>query len=297
MDRSPPPFFRQGPSANARLLFFSLLAIGLLVADARLDALERLRQGIGTVLYPVQRVLLVPRDTARTASEYLSDVGRLRAENAELRRIETANAKALLQAEQFASENSQLRQLLGVRDRTAVRSTVAEVLYASRDPFSRKVVIDKGLQQGVAAGQPVIDTSGVVGQVTRVFPLSSEVTLLTDRYATLPVEITRSGLRSVAFGAGRDGGIELRYLPTSADVREGDTVVTSGLDSLYPPGIPVGKVTGVDRSSSAFVRARLEPLGGVERARLLLVLMPEAQPVPPPPPEPEPDVRKRARKG
>lgn len=296
MDRSPPPFFKQGPSANARLLFFSLFAIALLVVDSRLEVLGRLREGIATVLYPVQRTLLVPRDLLDLGAEYLADVNRLRAENAELRRLETANANALLQTEQLVAENQQLRQLLAMRERTAIRSTVAEVLYDARDAFSRKLVLDKGQQNGVIAGQPVIDASGIVGQVTRAYPLSSEVTLVTDRRSTIPVEIRRTGERSVAFGGSPDGTIELRYLRTNADVREGDVLVTSGLDGLFPPGLPVGTVRAVETGSSAFVRVLVEPAAHAERTKLLLILLaePQAQPALPPD-EPAADSRRRRR--
>lgn len=297
MDRSPPPFFKQGPSANARLLFFSLLAMSLLVVDSRLDVLGRLREGIATVLYPVQRALLVPRDLVNLGTEYLADVGRLRAENAELRRLEAANANALLQTERLATENQQLRQLLSMRERTAIRSTVAEVLYDTRDAFSRKLVLDKGQQHGVIAGQPVIDATGVVGQITRAFPLSSEVTLVTDRNATIPVEIRRTGERSVAFGGSQSGTIELRYLRTNADVRDGDVLVTSGLDGLFPPGLPVGTVKAIETGSSAFVRVRAEPAAQAEQTRLLLVLLTEPQAQPAPPPEPAADSRRRRRGG
>ncbi|MGD9943575.1 MAG: rod shape-determining protein MreC [Burkholderiaceae bacterium] len=303
MDRSPPPFFKQGPSANARLLFFSLLAISLLVIDSRLDVLSRLRQGIATVLYPVQRVLLVPRDAGQAGLGYLADIQRLRAENAELRRIEAANANTLLQTERLAAENQQLRQLLAMRERTVIRSTVAEVLYDARDAFSRRLVLDKGQQHGVAAGQPVIDASGVVGQITRVYPLSSEVTLVTDRNATLPVEVKRSGERSVAYGGSQPGTIDLRYLRTNADVREGDLLVTSGLDGLFPAGLPVGTVQTVETGSSAFVTVRVEPAARAERTRLLLVLLVDpaasaAAAAGALPPEPPRDARaKRGRGG
>ncbi len=297
MDRSPPPFFKQGPSANARLLFFSLFAITLLVVDARLDLLGRLREGIATVLYPVQRTLLVPRDMINLGAEYLADVNRLRAENAELRRLEIANANALLQTERLAAENQQLRQLLAMRERTAIRSTVAEVLYDARDAFSRTLVLDKGQQNGVVAGQPVIDASGVAGQITRVYPLSSEVTLVTDRRSTIPVEIRRTGERSVAFGGSPDGTVELRYLRTNADVRDGDVLVTSGLDGLFPPGLPVGTVRGIETGSSAFLRVTVEPAAHAERTKLLLVLLvePQAQPGLPPPEAPGVEQRRRRR--
>lgn len=285
MDRSPPPFFKQGPSSNARLAFFALLGIALLVVDSRTGLLNAMRQGIGTVLYPLQRTLLVPRDALSISTDYLTEIHRLRAENTELKRIETANARQLLQVEQLAHENRQLRELTGARDRMAVRSVVAEVLYDTRDPFSRKLVLDKGLQHGVAIGQPVVDAQGVVGQVTRVFPLSAELTLVTDRNMTIPVQVQRNGLRAIASGGAQPGRMELRFMSVNADLREGDVVATSGLDSLYPAGLPVGRVVGVDRGRTGnFAQVIVEPVAGVDRSRLVLVLLVDRTNLPPPPP-------------
>ncbi len=285
MDRSPPPFFKQGPSSVARVVFFSLLSVALLVTDARTDALHALRQGVGTVLYPVQRTLLVPRAALSVSSDYLSEIHRLRAENGALRRVEIANAQQLLQVDQLTQENRQLRELLGARERFTVKSTVAEVLYDSRDPFTRKEVLDKGLQHGVRAGHPVVDARGVVGQITRVFPLSSELTLLTDRNLAIPVQVQRTGLRAVAAGSPEAGRMELRYMSINADLKEGDVLVTSGLDNLYPAGLPVGRVSLIDRSHTGnFARVFVTPVAGVESSRLLLVLDIDRGPLPPPPP-------------
>lgn len=295
MDRSPPPFFNQGPSAHARLAFFALLAITLLVVDSRMGVLGALRQGVGTVLYPLQRTLLVPRDAISLAQEYLGDVNRLRAENAELRRLEAANAKALLQAEQVTAENAQLRELMGARERSAVRSVIAEILYDTRDLYTRRFVIDRGLQHQVLPGQPVIDARGVVGQVTRAFPLTAEVTVLTDRNATIPVQVQRTGQRSIAFGGAEPGMLELRFLNAGSDLREGDVVVTSGIDGIYPPGLPVGTVARIEptASSASYARVLVRPLAAVEASRMMLVLLVDREALPPPPPEPAPEGRRR----
>jgi len=299
MDRSPPPFFNQGPSAHARLAFFALLAIVLLVVDSRVGALEALRQGIATMLYPVQRALLVPREAISLATDHVSEVSRLRTENAELRRIETSNARALLQAEQLAAENQQLRELLGARDRVAIRSVVAEVLYETRDPYSRKLVLDRGLQHGVLAGQPVIDAHGVVGQITRVMPLSSEVTLVTDRGAALPVSVARTGVRTVAFGGSGSGKLELRFMSVSSDLRAGDELVTSGLDGVFPPGIPVGTVIAIERSASGGSSSRVvvQPAARLAHNRMLLVMLIDRSALPPPPQEPAAEPRRRKGRG
>jgi rod shape-determining protein MreC len=298
MDRSPPPFFRQGISANARLLFFGLLSIGLLIADSRFDALGGLRQGIGNALYPVQRVLLVPRDTVAGVTGYFSELSSLRSENAELKRIEALNAKALLQVEQLASENKRLRDLAGARERATVKSVLAEVLYETRDPFTRKLVIDKGAKQQVLIGQPVIDAKGLIGQITRVFQFSSEMTLVTDRNMTVPVVLQRTGMRSVAFGGAAPGRMELRYLASSADLKEGDLLTTSGLDALYPPGLPVGRVERIERGGDDdFVKVLILPSAEIQNNHLLVVLQVDTSAIPPAPPVDTIDpARKRSRR-
>jgi rod shape-determining protein MreC len=273
MDRAPPPFFRQGLSADVRLILFALAAVALLVVDARYRTLEAVRTAVGTVLYPVQRALLAPRDAASVVTDYTGGVSRLREDNERLVRLEAANARALQQGEHLAAENAQLRKLLGMRERNSFRSAVAEVLYETSDPFTRRVVVDRGQQHGLQAGQPVLDAQGVIGQISRVLPLSSEVTLITDRASTLPVEVRRNGVRAVAFGAGRADLVELRYLPAGVDLRTGDELFTSGLDGVFPAGLPVGRVTEVRRGGSSFTVARVEPAAAVERSRMLLVLL------------------------
>jgi rod shape-determining protein MreC len=297
MDRSPPPFFKQGPSAHLRVAFFTLLAIGLLVADSRLKSLEALRHGVGTMLHPLQRVLLMPREIAGSVSERLGEIEMLRQENAELRRIETANAHSLLRAEQLATENAQLRELLGARERIAVRSVIAEVLYETRDPYSRRLVIDRGVQHGLLAGQPVIDSRGVLGQVTRALPLSSEVTLLIDRQSAIPVRVQRTGQKMIAFGGSVQGMLELRFLSGSSDLQPGDQLVTSGLDGVYPGGLPVGEITEIEtgRLGSSTSRVLVQPASGQEQSRLALVLLIDRSALPAPAPEPVQSGRKRPK--
>ena len=296
MEYSPPPFFKQGPSANARLAFFALLAIALLVIDARTSMLTTIRQGIGAALYPLQRTVLVPRDSARILGDYFGGISRLRDERAELARIEAANARTLLQVEQLAAENSQLRRTLEMRERLAIRSVIGEVLYETRDPYTHRVVLDRGLQHGIALGQPVIDATGVIGQVTLVLPLSCEVTLISDGSTTLPVELSRTGQRAISFGGPNPGRLELRYLPTNSDVVTGDLVVTSGLGGVFPPGLPVGRVESFQREGGgSFASATMTPLAGVHSSHLLLVLLTERANVPASAPTKTPPAIPRSR--
>ena len=178
----------------------------------------------------------------------------------------------MLRQQHLEQENKRLRALLDMRTRQPVEGRIAEILYAARDPFSRRVIIDKGLQHGISTGQAVVDDIGVIGQVVRVFPLTAEVLLLTDKDQAIPVEVQRNGLRAVLAGAGA-GMMELRFLAANAEVQLGDILVTSGLDGVYLPGLPVAKVVKIDRDSAySFARITCAPLAGVERHGLALVL-------------------------
>jgi rod shape-determining protein MreC len=199
--------------------------------------------------------------------------------------------------EQLAAENKRLRELAGARERAAVRSVLSEVLYETRDPFTRKLVLDKGAQHQVLAGQPVIDAKGLVGQVTRVFQFSSEMTLVTDRSTTVPVVLQRTGMRSVAFGGAAPGRMELRYLASTADVREGDLLTTSGLDALYPPGLPVGRVERIERGGdNDFVRVLVAPTAEIQNNHLLVVLQVDTSAIPPGPPVETVDPSRKRRR-
>lgn len=289
LDRTPPPFFRQGPSALSKLVFFAALALFLMVADARFRITEPLRATLAIALLPVQRTLAVPVELAVGGTDYLRGLqAALDAERAAQQRLAQVAERAA-RTEQLAQENARLRALLELRPALVVASTPAEVLYAAGDPFSRKVIIDRGTQHGLKAGSPAINEAGVLGQVTRVFALTAEVTLLSDRDASIPVINTRTLQRSAAFGAGAvgSGGMELRYLSGNADVEVGDTLHTSGLDGVYPPGLPVARVASVERrGDSGFARIGLAPVAALDGVRHLLVLQPLAAQLPPPP-EPE----------
>jgi len=289
IDRTPPPFFRQGYSALTKLIFFTALSVFLMVADARFTLVAPARAAIAAALAPVQRSLLVPIDIVLGGSQYLQGLTKALANEDAARRQLVLQAEAALAASRLADENRQLRALLELRPVLSVKSIAAEVMYEAADPFSRKVYIDRGLAQGLALGSPVITEGGVIGQVTRVYPLSSEVTLLTDRDAAIPLINTRTQLRAAAFGGVRQGtALELRFVADKTDVQVGDAMHTSGIDGVYPAGLPVATVTLVERQSDGgFTKVELAPLVPVDRVRHVLVLEPLKNQLPPPP-EPEP---------
>ncbi|HSD99831.1 MAG TPA: rod shape-determining protein MreC [Burkholderiales bacterium] len=273
MEYSPPPFFRTGPTPLARLLIFAALSLAFLVADVRFNYLESLRQVAAVVVYPLQRVAAAPASIARRIGDFFTTHSSMREDNARLRRENFENAALLMQLKALQAENHQLRELLAARKRLDIELAAAEVLYAARDPFSRKLVIDRGSQQDVRPGQAVVDDRGLVGQVTRVYPWLAEVTLVTDKGQFVPVQNVRNGLRAVLSGTGSDGVLELRFIPLNADFRNGDELVTSGIDGVYPPGLPVARVTDVERNAEQiFARITCAPLAGVANHTHLLVV-------------------------
>lgn len=277
MEYSPPPFFRTGPTPLTRLLIFSLLSLALLVTDARFNYLQTLRNIVSVVVYPLQRIANAPASIAHRVEEFFVTHSALRADNARLTRQNIENAALLQQLRSLQAENAHLRELLDAREHIGIKSMLAEVLYAARDPFTRKIIIDKGSQHDVLNGQPVIDNIGVIGQVTRVYPWLSEATLITDKGQVVPVLNLRNGLRAVLAGAGNDGVLELKFIPLNADFQNGDRLVTSGIDGVYPPGLPVAEVTNVERNAAyLFARITCKPLAGVNNYGQVLIVRQES---------------------
>ena len=282
----PPPFFRRGPAPVVRLAFFVVLSLVLFGIDLRFKYLDNVREIVTVVTYPLQLMGLAPVLALRGAGERLASLSSLRAENETLRRRQVEAAAAALRNEQLEQENLRLRRLLELRERDDTPGTLAEILYAGRDPFRRKVIIDKGERDNVQSGQAVVDDLGVVGQVTRVYPATSEVTLITDEDQATPVQLSSTGLRAVLFGAG-DGLLELRFLSASAEVREGEVVTTSGLDGVYAAGLPVARIVRVEREGAGtFARILCVPVAGVERSGAVMVLAKRRLPSPPEPDAP-----------
>lgn len=283
LDRRPPPFFKQGPSALSKLMLFSALALLLMATEARFSVIAPLRATLATALYPVQWLLMQPIYTVAQARHYLTSLHTAQKnEDAAQQRMAAQSAQAQ-QVEQLRLENQRLRELLTMRERISTSTVGAQVLYDAADPFARKVIIDRGQTHGVVTGSPVIDDRGVLGQVTRAYPLVSEVTLLIDRDQAIPVLNTRTGVRGVAYGqpSARGDALELRYTLANADINEGDLLATSGVDGVYPPGLSVARVASVERrAESTFIRIVCEPLARVQGALHVLVLSPVGQQLP-----------------
>lgn len=288
LDRTPPPFFRQGPSALSKLMVCSALALLLMVADARFKVTQPLRAIVASGLYPAQWLVWQLISSVKTAGGYFQSLQALQSEREMARQKLGQQSQKANQVDQLLMENARLRKLLALRERVSTPSQAAQILYDAADPFSRKVIIDKGMANNVAAGSPVIDEAGVLGQVTRVYASVSEVTLVTDGDQVIPVQNTRTGARGVAFGdpTATAGGLELRFMAANSDVLANDLLVTSGVDAVYPPGLPVALVQQVERRvDSAFARIYLRPVALLSGTAHVMVLQPVALQVAPRPPD------------
>jgi len=287
LDRTPPPFFRQGPSALSKLTVCSALALFLMVADVRFGVTQPVRAALASVLYPAQWIVMQPVAAVRGIGGYFQALQSAQHAEQEVRQKLGVQSQKANQVEQLLLENKRLRSLMQLRERVATPSQVAQVLYDAADPFSRKIVVDKGLADGVGPGSPVIDEAGVLGQVTRVYAAVSEVTLITDRDQAIPVLNTRTGARGVAFGdaSSHSGTLELRFMAANSDVQAGDILATSGVDGVYPAGLPVARVDKVERrSDSAFARISLQPVALVAGTSHVMVLKPVSAQIPARPP-------------
>ena len=290
LERSAPPIFRQGLSATSKMLLLGLLAVLLMAADHRMQISQPIRSGVALVLSPLQWLSLQPVHAFNALKRYFGDLENAQdaALNFQTRTI--AQAQRLQQVEQLSQENAHLRQLLELRAQVAGPAKAVQVLYDTSDPYTQRVVVDRGLLAGIVQGSAVIDTAGVVGQVTRVYPLVSEVTLLTDRAQSIPVMNARTGSRYVAQGDPQTlgGSLDLKFVPAGADIQKGDLLTTSGIDGVYPAGLHVGRIARIDRRvDSSFARVHAEPMA-TERGRHLLVLLPVKDwPEPPKPEEPK----------
>lgn len=282
----PPAFFVRGPSPLARLTFFAAVSIALMAVDARLHYLTEIRQGVSVVLHPLEVAVRAPVNAFLYVSDYITTQTNLVHENRQLRQRALLDSADLQRFRTLQAENAHLRNMLSALPTMPQPARLGEIVHSGRDPFSQKVIVNLGARHGITSGQAVIDELGVIGQVTQVYPFSSEVTLVIDKDLAIPVQIERSGLRAIAFGNSRNAAIDLPYLPVNVDIQVGDRLVTSGIDGVYPAGLAVGKVVEIDRKTYApFARIACVPIAGIQTHRQVL-LIPAAENVPPLP-EPE----------
>lgn len=276
LDRSPPPFFRVGFAPLTKLIFFGALSVLLMFGDKQLQFTKPIRAGLSTLIMPVQWLVLQPGQVASSVGDYFQNLEQVQKDLQALQLKQLQQSARAQQVEQLLIENQNLRQLLDLKNTIATPSQVAEILFDVPDPYNQRIVIDKGQTKEVALGSPVIDAGGVIGQVTRVYPLTAEVTLLTDRDQSIPVMNSRTGARNISSGNILSGTplIELKFVPASADVKEGDLLTTSGIDGVYPAGLQVARISHIERRVDiSFARIHATPLAEL-KGRHVLVLQP-----------------------
>ena len=269
-----PSLFRQGIASEVKLFFLALLCVVLIIVDANWSFLEPVRRLSSTLMYPFQRIALWPKDVVNSVYDWSKFVTQTEEQirHTESARIE--NARLNMRAMQMETENVQLRRLLGVRETVDVPSVAVEVLYTPAHPSKESIVLNKGSIDGIEPGMPVIAEGGIVGQIRRVTPKTSEAALVTDDKTSVPALLKRNGIRVLVFGSGQPGQIEVRYLSLDVDIKVGDELVSSGIGGYYPAGLMIGEITSIETNSGqGFVRAIVEPSAHPDRHRHFLVLL------------------------
>lgn len=266
---------RLGPTA--RLVIWLAVGLACVVLDARYHALDGLRSGFSLALQPVRELMRAPIEVTSELSGFFTRHRLLQKERDALLAERAELAVSLNAVNDLAHENAELRALLQLQARPGQQIVHAALLYQGHNWFAQRIALDQGAGAGLRSGLPVVDASGLVGQVNRVYPGSSDVMLVSSPEQLTPVVIERTGQRGLAAGSGH-GRMELRYMPAHADIRAGDRLLTSGIDRVYPAGIPVARVIRVSRSQSGpYLRVECVPLAGLDRSRAVLVLIAEPQ--------------------
>ena len=274
------PLFERGPSALARVVVVTLLSVVLMTADHRGRHVDVMRSLLATLVYPLQYAIDLPIRGGDWLAENLSSRRMLMGENERLRRENFSARSKLGRYAELEAENRRLRELLDSAAKVGVRVLIAERLSVDQDPYSRRIVLNKGIRDGVRVGQSLIDANGIMGQVVEAGPFSSSAVLITDPGHALPVQIRRSGLLGIAVGTGPLDQLALTHVPSNADIEVGDVLVTSGLGGRFPAGYPVGRVVSVERDSGRpFAQVRVESSADLERNREVLLVWSE-QPAP-----------------
>ncbi|MDY3330841.1 MAG: rod shape-determining protein MreC [Pelistega sp.] len=269
--------FKRGQVSGVGLVFWAVLCIVLMVVDSQTQVLAPVRQAASTIITPLQKAALWPRDVVVQISNWSNAVELAKIQTEEAQRQRIGLTQLNVQASQMAAENAQLRRLLGIKNSVTIPSVAVEILYTAANPLHQTLVLTKGANDGIAPGMPLIGEGGIVGQIQRVTASTAEAALITDERITMPAIVLRNGLRVVVYGSGRPGRVEVRYLALGADIQEGDQLVTSGIGGVYPAGLAIGRVSKIENNSAqGFVSALVEPSAHPERYLHFLVLLTEA---------------------
>jgi len=265
----------RAPSSLTRLIFLAAISVSLMMLDHRGHHLEKIRAGLNVLAYPIQLVAAAPAYVGGAIADFFTTRGTLRADNEKLLAERQMLLAKLQQFDALEAENERLRRMLGSAAQIADKAVAADLVEVSSEPFTRKVVVAKGSQDGVYLGQPVIDANGIMGQVTQVAVNVSRVTLITDAGHAIPVLDNRSGLRALVFGTGDQDTVKIPYLTANADIKEGDLLVSSGMGGTFPPGYPVAQVTKiVNDPNESFLAITASPAAHLNHGKQVLLIWP-----------------------
>lgn len=267
--------FNKGPSLLSKLLLLTFISLIIMGIDFRFHYLKNIQQTTNILSKPFHNALNFPHTTYLSAREYFSNQSNLIHEN-EVLKNDLDELKANLQRLDFLDqENNQLKTLLGVKNTLKFKTEPVNIIYSRFDPFSQKIIIDGGQNRNFQAGQPVIDALGLIGQISSIFPETSEVTLIIDKKMSVPIQIQRNGLRAITNGNGQNETISLSYLPNNVDIIKGDILKTSGIDTIYPEGIDVAEVLEIQSNPKLpFAKIICKPISAIRNHSHVLVITP-----------------------
>ena len=249
-----------------------MISILIISADARFKVLSPVRDSLGVVLTPLYQIVEWPLQMWHNLDQRFTSRQQLLEENQQLKAEALQMQRRLLKQANIIEQNVRLRELLNSSELLGEKVVVTELIGEDPNPYAQRILINKGSQQGVFVGQPILDATGLMGQVVEVMPYSARVLLITDAAHSIPVQVNRNGLRAIASGMGTDQ-VELRYVADTADIKQGDLLVSSGMGQRFPAGYPVAVVTHVDRDAGQpFAVIRAEPTAALKRSRYLLLV-------------------------
>ncbi|MGV8844313.1 MAG: rod shape-determining protein MreC [Pseudomonas sp.] len=261
-----------------RLLVLAVLSVALMVVDARFDSLKSARSQMGMLLTPLYWLSDLPGRTWDGVTEQFSSRSDLLGENEKLKAEALLLQRRLQKLAALTEQNVRLRELLNSSALVDDKVLVGELIGVDPDPFTQRILIDKGGKDGVFLGQPVLDAHGLMGQIVEVMPYSARVLLLTDTSHSIPVQVNRNGLRAIASGTGNPERLELRHVADTADIKVGDLLLSSGMGQRFPSGYPVAKVTEVIHDSGQpFAIVRAMPTAALNRSRYLLLVFTDSR--------------------
>lgn len=272
-DKSGARHFDRGPMLGTRFVLLMLLSLAVMFMDHRFQQLETIRRVLSVAVTPIQKVVDLPFAMAGWLGTNMADRSVLMDENARLMNEQLKNSVSLQRLASLEAENTRLRALLDSTAKVPDRTLIAQILRVDLDRFRHRILINKGENQNAYSGQALIDARGIVGQITRANPFTSEAILISDAAHATPVEVNRNGLRTIAIGIGAPTSLSLPFLPNTADIEVGDLLVSSGLGGVFPTGYPVARVSAIERRpGEAFAKVSAVPTAALDRIKDVLLV-------------------------